>query len=261
MKNYYRILGIEPGADQETIERAYQRLSRRLSPGANPSREAASRLKKVNEAYQVLGQAGSRREYDARRGGGSARSKAAEGEGWSSGRRLLIVIGGIVAIGAIAGGIIAAVVLMNDDGGDESVAGAPTATVLPGTTPGATQEGPPAVNVTPTVTSSGLEIFDTQVGSGQAAQADSTVTVHYTLWLADGTKVSSSLDTGQPLTQPLAGFIQGWQQGVPGMLVGGKRRLIIPPELGYGEAGSPPDIPANATLTFDIELLAVAPAP
>ncbi|MEX1254563.1 MAG: FKBP-type peptidyl-prolyl cis-trans isomerase [Dehalococcoidia bacterium] len=257
MKNYYRILEVEPDADEETIEKAYQKLARRYNPQSNPSKEAAARLTKINEAYGVLGQARSRREYDAARDrmSGGAGSNAADDEGWSSGRRLLIVIGGVVAIGAIAGGIIAAVVLMDDDGGDESVAAAPTATIQPGTTPGATQEGPPAVSVTPTVTSTGLQIFEVQAGTGEEVEEGSTVTVHYTLWLADGTKASSSLDLGQPFTQALAGLIPGWQEGMLGMQVGGKRRLIVPPELGYGEEGQPPDIPGNATLIFDIELL------
>jgi FKBP-type peptidyl-prolyl cis-trans isomerase len=114
----------------------------------------------------------------------------------------------------------------------------------------------PAADVT--VTESGVQITDVVVGDGEAATADSTVTVHYTLYLEDGTKVQSSKDTGQPLTRPLSELIPGWQEGVPGMMVGGTRELVIPPELAYGSTGSPPDIPPNATLTFEIELLDVS---
>jgi peptidylprolyl isomerase len=109
-----------------------------------------------------------------------------------------------------------------------------------------------------TVTESGVQITDIVVGDGEAATAESTVTVHYTLFLEDGTQVQSSKDTGQPLTRPLSELIPGWQEGIPGMKVGGTRELVIPPELAYGEAGSPPDIPPNATLTFEVDLLDVS---
>ena len=114
---------------------------------------------------------------------------------------------------------------------------------------GSSEEGTP--------TTSAVQITDIVVGDGAEATADSTVTVHYTLFLEDGTQVQSSKDTGQPFTSALSGLIPGWQQGIPGMKVGGTRELVIPPELAYGEMGSPPDIPGNATLTFEIELLGV----
>lgn len=103
----------------------------------------------------------------------------------------------------------------------------------------------------------GLQITDIVVGDGAEATAGSTITVHYTLFLEDGTKVQSSKDSGQPLTSPLSDLIPGWQEGIPGMKVGGTRRLVTPPELAYGETGFPPDIPGNATLTFEVELLDV----
>lgn len=120
---------------------------------------------------------------------------------------------------------------------------------------------PPEVDVTPTVTESGLKIIDIQVGDGEQVVPDQptqAVTVDYTGWLAeDGTKFNSSLDLGQPTTLRIDQFIRGWQEGLIGMRVGGVRRLIVPPELAYGETGSPPLIPPNATLIFDIELLDV----
>lgn len=108
-----------------------------------------------------------------------------------------------------------------------------------------------------TTTASGLQITDIVVGDGAEATAGSTITVHYTLFLQDGTQVQSSRDSGEPFTSALNGLIPGWQEGIPGMKVGGKRRLVTPPELAYGETGFPPDIPGNATLTFEIELIDV----
>jgi len=105
-----------------------------------------------------------------------------------------------------------------------------------------------------------LKIEDLVVGTGAEAKAGDTVTVHYTGTLDDGTKFDSSYDHGKPFTFTIGGrVIDGWNQGIPGMKVGGKRRLIIPSGLGYGPAGSPPVIPPNATLHFDVELLDVQP--
>lgn len=108
-------------------------------------------------------------------------------------------------------------------------------------------------------TASGLKITDEVVGTGPTAQLGQTVTVHYTGKLENGTQFDSSLDSGQPLEFMIGtpDIIQGWNEGVIGMKVGGKRKLIIPPELGYGPAGRAPKIPPNATLLFDIELLGV----
>jgi FKBP-type peptidyl-prolyl cis-trans isomerase len=103
-----------------------------------------------------------------------------------------------------------------------------------------------------------LKIEDVQKGTGEAAVAGKTVTVHYTGWLANGTKFDSSVDRKQPFKFKLGAgqVIPGWDQGVSGMLVGGKRRLTIPPALGYGARGVGP-IPPDSTLQFDVELLAV----
>ncbi|MCH7811554.1 MAG: FKBP-type peptidyl-prolyl cis-trans isomerase [Chloroflexi bacterium] len=115
--------------------------------------------------------------------------------------------------------------------------------------------GPPPVEAEPTTTDSGLQIIEIEFGDGETAASGSSVTVHYTGWLADGTVFDSSVARGQPATFPLNGVIQGWQEGIPGMQVGGKRRLIIPPDLGYGEGGAG-GIPPNSVLIFDVELLA-----
>jgi len=127
------------------------------------------------------------------------------------------------------------------------------------TTPSATPNGPPPVSAQPTVTASGLKIIEIKAGTGAAAQKGQTVSVHYTGWLADGTKFDSSLDRGQPISFVLGAgqLIPGFDEGAIGMQVGEQRRLIIPPNLAYGAAGRPPVIPANAELTFDIELMSV----
>jgi FKBP-type peptidyl-prolyl cis-trans isomerase len=108
-----------------------------------------------------------------------------------------------------------------------------------------------------TKTASGLQYQDVVTGSGPEATSGQTAVVHYTGWLTDGTKFDSSRDRGQPFSFPLGGrqVIAGWDEGVAGMKVGGRRKLVIPPDLGYGPMGSPPVIPAAATLVFDVELL------
>lgn len=143
------------------------------------------------------------------------------------------------------------------EGGEEP---APSATpALPTQAPTTAPEAPPEVTGEEITTESGLKYIDIQEGSGQAAQAGSTVVVNYTGWLADGgTKFDSSLEREQPFSFPLGAgaVIAGWDEGVAGMKVGGKRRLIIPPDLGYGASGQG-SIPPNATLIFDVELLDV----
>ncbi|MBI3145268.1 MAG: FKBP-type peptidyl-prolyl cis-trans isomerase [Pseudogulbenkiania sp.] len=102
-----------------------------------------------------------------------------------------------------------------------------------------------------------LIIEELQLGDGTEATVGQEVTVHYTGWLTDGTKFDSSKDRFQPFSFPLgAGYvIKGWDQGVAGMKVGGKRKLTIPAELGYGARGAGGVIPPNATLKFEVELL------
>ncbi len=106
-------------------------------------------------------------------------------------------------------------------------------------------------------TDSGLQYIDLKMGDGREAHVGETAIVHYTGWLKDGTKFDSSVDRNQPFSFRFGAgrVIKGWDEGVVGMKIGSKRKLIIPPNLGYGPRGAGRTIPPNATLTFDVELL------
>jgi FKBP-type peptidyl-prolyl cis-trans isomerase FkpA len=109
-------------------------------------------------------------------------------------------------------------------------------------------------------TASGLTIEDTIIGVGAAASAGRNITVHYAGWLADGTQFDSSKEKQDPFEFTLgeSEVMAGWEEGLRGMRVGGTRKLTVPPQLAYGEAGAGDTIPPNATLTFEVELLAVS---
>ena len=115
----------------------------------------------------------------------------------------------------------------------------------------------------PVTTPSGLKYIDVKAGTGAAPKTGQTCVMHYTGWLYEGgkkgAKFDSSVDRGQPFEFPIGTgrVIKGWDEGVATMNVGGKRTLIIPPELGYGARGAGSVIPPNATLMFDVELLAI----
>jgi len=115
----------------------------------------------------------------------------------------------------------------------------------------------------PVTTASGLQIIDSKAGTGASPRAGQTAVVHYTGWLyvngAKGKKFDSSVDRNEPFEFPIGQgrVIRGWDEGVASMKVGGKRTLIIRPQLGYGASGAGGVIPPNATLMFDVELLAV----
>ena len=146
-------------------------------------------------------------------------------------------------------------------GGDDDtitpliVSGSPTAASV--------DTGPPPVAGEPTFSETGLGVIDIEAGSGETPETGELVVVHYTGWLSeDGTKFDSSLDRGTPFefVLGLGQVITGWDEGLATMNVGGKRRLIIPSELAYGEEGSS-SIPPDSELTFDIELLEIKEAP
>jgi len=119
--------------------------------------------------------------------------------------------------------------------------------------------GPTKVTGAPTKTASGLEYWDITVGTGAVAQTGQQVKVDYTGWLTNGKKFDSSVGTGHPFGFKLGAgqVIKGWDEGVAGMKVGGKRQLRIPPDLAYGAKGYPGVIPPNSTLIFDVQLIDV----
>lgn len=120
-------------------------------------------------------------------------------------------------------------------------------------------EGTKLANFTPVQNAPELQIIDVQEGTGEVVPEGATITAHYTGALcADGTIFQSSHDFGRPITFGLNQVIQGWTKGVPGMKVGGIRRLVIPADMAYGAHSPSPNIPANSDLVFDIELVAIA---
>jgi FKBP-type peptidyl-prolyl cis-trans isomerase len=152
----------------------------------------------------------------------------------------MIAVGAVGAIGAI--GLIGAIISGAGPAGAEDKKG-----------------DTPMTSAQEITTPSGLKYVDLQVGAGDTAKPGDLVTVHYTGWLVDGAKFDSSVDRRQPFSFPLGAgrVIKGWDEGVAGMKVGGKRKLTIPPDLGYGARGAGGVIPPNATLLFDVELLEV----
>jgi FKBP-type peptidyl-prolyl cis-trans isomerase len=119
--------------------------------------------------------------------------------------------------------------------------------------------GPTKVTGEPVKTPSGLEYWDIKVGTGPVAETGHQVTVDYTGWLTNGKKFDSSVGTGKPFDLLLGGgqVIKGWDEGIVGMKVGGKRQLRIPPDLAYGAQGYPGLIPPSSTLIFDVRLVSV----
>jgi peptidylprolyl isomerase len=146
-----------------------------------------------------------------------------------------------------------------DDDDDESAA--PNTTETQAQAPdGVDTSKKPKVEVPDGAPPAGLQIEDIAEGDGETASAGDTVTVQYVgVNYSNGKQFDASWDRGQPFTFPLGAgqVIPGWDQGVAGMKVGGRRQLTIPPELGYGEQGQPPDIPPNETLIFVVDLLEV----
>uniref|UniRef100_A0A832HYY0 Peptidyl-prolyl cis-trans isomerase n=1 Tax=Eiseniibacteriota bacterium TaxID=2212470 RepID=A0A832HYY0_UNCEI len=138
-------------------------------------------------------------------------------------------------------------------------AGAPSSPASAGASARADATAPPSSGAAVARTlPGGLRVEDLKVGDGAIAEKGQTAIVHYTGWLTDGTKFDSSLDRDQPFSFRLGGgqVIRGWDEGVVGMRVGGKRKLTIPPDLGYGARAVGP-IPPNSTLVFEVDLLGV----
>lgn len=133
----------------------------------------------------------------------------------------------------------------------------PVNKVAPATLPPGPGIPPIPGDKAPTTSPTGLAYIDEVVGTGAQPAITQTVVVHYTGYLENGTVFDSSVKRGTPATFPLGNVIPGFREGISTMKVGGKRRLIIPPNLGYGDRGAPPTIPGGAKLTFDIELISL----
>jgi len=118
---------------------------------------------------------------------------------------------------------------------------------------------PPTISASAVTTASGLKYEDLQVGTSTAAKSGDSITVNYTGWLTNGTKFDSSIDRGQTsdFIIGVGNVIAGWDEGIPGMKVGGTRLLVIPPTLGYGSSGSGSIIPPDSTLIFEVQLVAI----
>ena len=270
-RNYYSVLGVNPVATGEAIEAAYRRLSRLYDPATSKKPRAAQRLKEIEEAYEVLGDEERRAEYDRqlRTGAGASRRGPAVDLGavLASFRSRPLLATAIVAPLAIvvALAIVWGAVLSGDDGEtaivEQPQETTPTATPSPGSTaspPAGAPETPPEIEGEEITTDSGLKYIDVVEGTGASPTLGQTVVVNYTGWLeSDSSKFDSSLDRGSPSEFVLGEVIEGWNEGLSTMKEGGKRRLIIPPELAYGEGGAGTTIPPNSTLIFDVELLEV----
>ena len=146
-----------------------------------------------------------------------------------------------------------------EDATEDTLAAEPGSATAPGPAPVATDYAPElGVDLGDMEeTGSGLYVLDVREGEGEEARSGHTVVVHYTGWLPNGMKFDSSRDRAEPFTFVLGEgrVIPGWEEGVTGMKVGGQRRLVIPPHLGYGPIGAGDVIPPDATLVFDVELL------
>lgn len=254
-RDYYSILQVNRRATSEEIQRSYERLSKLYDPERSKKRRAPERWEQIQEAYGVLNDPAKRAEYD--RGSAPRRIPGFGGEE-SAVTRFLTSRWGLPSLAAFIGAVvIAAVLVAVFSGGDDdsaAVLGSPTPAVTAEPAPTTT---PPPVEGEENTTASGLTIITIEEGTGDSPALGDTVVVNYTGWLASD---NSQFDTGDGISFTLGQVIAGWNEGLQLMQEGGSARLIIPSALAYGETGSPPRIPPNADLIFDVDLLEVQPA-
>ena len=268
--DYYAILQVSRNATTEEIEAAHERLSRLYDPETSHKSRAAERHAEVQAAFAALSDQTKRREVDKDlRAGEVAVAGAGRPSDFLANRYLLAAAGVIVASLAV---LLLVIVVFGGIGGDDDAlvtdpnTPAPTpAPTVPAQTPGVPDDNPPEITGEEVVLASGLTYIDFDPGAGEVAAIGYLVAVNYTGWLQEtGVMFDSSIsrDSTFPVTIGAGGVIPGWELGLPGLAEGGTRRLIIPPELAYREAGSGDTIPPNATLIFDIilvDILTTAP--
>jgi peptidylprolyl isomerase len=273
-RDYYSILQVPHGASQEQIQRAFERLSRQYDPATSKKSKAAQRHQEVVEAYETLSDKKLRADYD-RALGRSRIPGAVSGDGTISRPYFLA---GALGAAVIAVVVVIVVAVLAATGDDESVAVIETSTPTPEgqtpaptPTPGPTPEGqtpaptppatPPDVTGETVTTESGLQYIDITIGTGPAAVPGDSLAVDYTGWTQADNQLFDSSIGRTPFTLVLGAgeVIDGWDEGLVGMQQGGMRRLIIPPDLAYGETGQG-SIPPNATLIFDVTLVTLTPA-
>jgi len=274
-KDYYAILQVPRNASQDQIERAYQRLAALYDPKTSRKNRAEQRYADIQEAYSALSSRGRRREHDKTLAGRAASAGSMSPSEVISNRFVLISAGVIIASIVV---ILVAVLTLAGGGGGGSPSVTPLATFTPQgptATPLPTPEGPtpspapstaPDVQGEPTTTADGLQYIEVIPGTGIQPAATDRIEIWYTGYLqsadpAGRTKFDASVDRGVPYESVANQFIPGFTEGLLLMKEGGTSRFIIPPELGYGAAGSGSRIPPNSTLIFDVTLIKVAPGP
>lgn len=270
--DYYSILQVKRRARPETIEAAFRRLSKTHGPGASRRRKESVRYREIKEAYEVLRDKKSRVRYNkmlASTAKGEP-ARAVEGRALSSRNYLWLGAGGVGAVAIL--GVLLLIVLSG--GGDRGAVAqlspsptggeSPSPTPPEGQTPAATPpSNPPALQGEEVVTASGLRYIEIAEGSGDFPSSGDEVFVHYAGWLAESGSLIDSSFGQDPISFTIGAdppmVIAGWEEGLLSLREGGKRRLILPPELGYGDEFRP-GVPANSTLIFDVELIEVREA-
>jgi len=270
-RDYYSILQVNRAASQAEIEAAFQRLSRLYDPALSKKPRAEARWRQLNYAYEALSDRQRRADYDRRlarqRPGAGQRGPGINLPPFMTSPYALAGAAVVVVFGFLVTLVLVSVL---DNGGEAivneltpipTVATSPTSPtpLLPAQSPVEPPSLPPPVTGDPVTTASGLQYIEIQPGTGATPTAGQTVVANYTGWLSEtGALFDSSLSRPEPFVFVLGegGVIQGWDEAFATIQVGGKRRLIIPPALAYGETGQG-SIPPNATLIFDVELIEV----